>query len=197
MYMYWSTIHVQIIDGHGWLAIVTGVATGNMHLPGGMIQMKSMSRRCKVCSLFFACIIWYLPKYCLLLCRVLYHPTVARLHTRFCLRSHSADCCRGTYCSGARQLGRIRVRGWGTRYRRGRLECIFSEYHFVSNTNTIYIYSTQSLFSLCDPILPVVLHDTLQSNSRSLSVLPPKVTYDTSRGITGSQIIRYLGRIDV
>ena len=81
-------IHVQIIDGHGWLAIVTGVATGNMHLPGGMIQMKSMSRRCKVCSLFFACIIWYFPKYCLLLCRVLYHPTVARLHTRFCLRSH-------------------------------------------------------------------------------------------------------------
>ena len=33
MYMYWSTIHVQIINGHGWLAIVTGVATGNMHLP--------------------------------------------------------------------------------------------------------------------------------------------------------------------
>ena len=112
----WSTIHVQIIDGHGWLAIVTGVATGNMHLPVGMIQMKSMSRRCKVCSLFFACIIWYFPKYCLLLCRVLYHPTVARLHTRLCLRSHSTDCCRGTYCSGARHLGRIRVRGWGTRY---------------------------------------------------------------------------------
>ena len=81
-----------------------------------MIQMKSMSRRCKVCSLFFACIIWYFPKYCLLLCRVLYHPTVARLHTRLCLRSHSTDCCRGTYCSGARHLGRIRVRGWGTRY---------------------------------------------------------------------------------
>jgi hypothetical protein len=85
----WSTIHVQIIDGHGWLAIVTGVATGNcMHRPEGMIQMKSMSRRCKVCSLFFSCIIWYFPKYFLLLCRVLYHPTVARLHTRFCLRSH-------------------------------------------------------------------------------------------------------------
>ena len=67
----WSTIHVQIIDGHGWLAIVTGVATDNcMHRPEGMIQMKSMSRRCKVCSLFFACIIWYFPKYFLLLCRV-------------------------------------------------------------------------------------------------------------------------------
>ena len=46
-------------------------------------------------------------------------------------------------------------------------------------------------------ILPVVLPDTLQSIRRSLAVLPPKVTYDTSGGITGSQIIRYLGRIDV
>jgi hypothetical protein len=49
MYMYLidHTFIVQIIYGHGWLAIVTGVATGNMHLPVGMIQMKSISRwRC-------------------------------------------------------------------------------------------------------------------------------------------------------
>jgi hypothetical protein len=58
------------------------------------------------------------------------------VYTRFCLLSHSTDRCRGTFCSGARQIGRIRVRGRGTRYWRGRLECIFSEYHFVSNTNT-------------------------------------------------------------
>ena len=74
----------------------------------------------------------------------------------------------------------------------------FQRYYWISNhpipwTDRCVVYRSIIWYSTRIE-LHVVLFDTLQSISRCLAVLLPKITYDTSGGITGSQIIRYPGR---